>query len=52
LLLTEEGCVGSAPIRSDDVSVELAVPAGARYVRAQVMDRFGSALAISNPIWS
>jgi hypothetical protein len=51
-LLTEAGCFASAPIAADEATVETDVPGGARYVRAQVMDYFGSALAISNPVWS
>ena len=52
LLLSEAGCFASEPITRDDVAMERTVPAGARYVRAQIIDRYGSALAISNPIWS
>ncbi len=52
MLLSEAGCFTSEPITADDVTVEIGVPSGARYVRAQVMDPYGSALAISNPIWS
>ena len=52
LLLTEAGCLASEPIAADDITVDVAVPDGARFVRAQVMDPYGSALAISNPIWS
>jgi hypothetical protein len=52
LLLSERGCFASTPIGEDDAKVELTVPEGTRYVRAQVMDAFGSALAISNPVWS
>jgi hypothetical protein len=52
LLLSDQGCVASVPIGEDDESVDLVVPDGARYVRAQVMDTFGSALAISNPVWN
>ena len=52
LLLSEAGCIASEPISADDITVEWAVPAGAHFVRAQVMDPYGSALAISNPIWS
>lgn len=52
LLLSETGCFASEPITEDDVTMERAVPAGAHFVRAQVIDRYGSALAISNPLWS
>ena len=51
-LLSEAGCFASEPITADDITVERSIPAGAHYVRAQVMDRYGSALAISNPLWS
>ena len=52
MLLSERGCLASEPIAADDTTVDVAVPAGAGYVRAQVMNPYGSAMAISNPIWS
>lgn len=52
LLLSEAGCVAAELITGDDQAIEIAVPIGSRYIRAQLMDALGSALAITNPIWT
>ncbi len=52
LLLSNAGCFAAEPILTHDITWETPVPPGTTYVRAQVMDQNGSAVAISNPIWT
>lgn len=50
-LVSEAGIFHSAVIDGDDVERPVAVPRGARYVRAQATDANGSVLALSNAVW-
>ena len=50
-LVSDAGVVDAAAIDADDVDRRIALPRGARYLRAQVTDATGSVLALSNPFW-
>lgn len=52
LLVSDAGCVAAARIGADSWEAAFEVPAGARYVRAEVVDAAGLMLALSNPLWS
>lgn len=52
LLVSDAGCVAAAPIVADAWEATFEVPAGARYLRAEVVDAAGLMLALSNPLWS
>ena len=51
LLVGEEGCVAGAAVTSGDWEHTCALPPGTQWVRAQVVDRGGAVLALSNPLW-
>ncbi len=50
-LVGDAGVIDAAAIDADDVERRIALPRGARYVRAQVTDAAGTVLALSNPLW-
>ncbi len=50
-LVSDAGIVGACAIDGDDVERPVALPRGARYVRAQVTDAAGSVLALTNALW-
>ncbi|MFN2519424.1 MAG: CehA/McbA family metallohydrolase [Candidatus Limnocylindria bacterium] len=52
LVLTDAGCIAAAPVASDRWERRVAIPAAARYVRAQVVDAAGQLLALTNPVWA
>ena len=52
LVLSDGGCVAAAPVAGDRWERRVAVPAEARYVRAQLVDGAGQLLALSNPVWA
>ena len=52
LVFTEAGCVVAAPVAADAWDTSFEAPAGARYVRAEVVGTTGLMLALSNPIWA
>lgn len=51
-LCSEADEIATAAIASDDWDGSFDLPAGAPYVRAEVVDGTGSMLALSNPIWA
>lgn len=51
MLIDGGGCVEARAIGDDDASVEMPFLPGASYVRAQIVDRLGAILALSNAIW-
>jgi hypothetical protein len=51
VLVGRQGIVASAAIAAEDWGATYAFPDGSEYVRAQVMDQYGTMLAVSNPVW-
>lgn len=52
LVLSDIGCIAAEPVFSADVTISIHLDSAPRYVRAQLMDTRGNALAISNPLWN
>lgn len=51
MMIDDAGCVDARAIADEDASAECPFPRGASYVRAQIVDRLGAVLALSNPVW-
>lgn len=51
MLIDDDGCIEALAIGDGETSAEMRFPLGASYVRAQVVDRRGALLALSNAIW-
>ena len=49
--ITDAGVVAAYPLRSNQVEEALQFPDNATYIRAQIVDRHGNVLALSNPVW-
>ena len=52
LLISEAGVVDASAIEADAASRSIAIPAGTRYVRAQLVDRTGDVRALTNALWA
>jgi len=52
LLISEAGVVDASTIDADAASRSIAIPAGTRYVRAQLVDRTGDVRALTNALWA
>jgi predicted metal-dependent phosphoesterase TrpH len=51
-ILSDAGSVASAPVAGAEWDDTFAVPASARYVRAQLVGLTGEVRALSNPVWA
>jgi hypothetical protein len=52
MLLSDLGPVGAAPVNDAAWDHSFEVPAGVRYVRAQLVAASGDLRALTNPIWA